>query len=223
MIYTVGGIKGGTGKTTIATNLAVWLGKKYKNVLLIDGDDQATATDFTLWRNENPKLQGDPGYTGVQLSGKAIYQQVRQMKEKYDHIVIDTGGRDTESQRAAMICSDIFLLPLQPRSLDFWTIQKVQKLLEEIRAQNPELIALAFLNRADIRSDDNRQASEVLQSTEGIIFLDTPIANRKSFSNAAGAGLSVIELEYPERIDRKACREINGLFTEILIYKPVTA
>ena len=47
MVYTVGGIKGGSGKTTIATNLAVMLHNKGRDVLFVDADDQETATDFT--------------------------------------------------------------------------------------------------------------------------------------------------------------------------------
>ena len=47
MIYTIGGIKGGSGKTTIATNLAIWLAQKETDVLLVDADEQETATDFS--------------------------------------------------------------------------------------------------------------------------------------------------------------------------------
>ena len=39
MIYTLGGIKGGTGKTTIATNLAIMLSRAGRDVLLVDADD----------------------------------------------------------------------------------------------------------------------------------------------------------------------------------------
>ena len=52
MIIVVGGIKGGSGKTTVATNLAVIRSAEGKDVLLIDSDDQETATDFTVLRNE---------------------------------------------------------------------------------------------------------------------------------------------------------------------------
>ena len=52
MIIVIGGIKGGSGKTTVATNLAVLRSSKSKDVLLIDADDQETSTDFTILRNE---------------------------------------------------------------------------------------------------------------------------------------------------------------------------
>lgn len=212
MIYTVGGIKGGTGKTTVATNLAIWLAKKGKDVLLVDADEQETATDFTTWRDHT--LKGEIGYTAVKLTGDSLRPQVQKLKSKYDHIVIDTGGRDTTSQRAALFASDYFLLPFQPRSLDFWTVTKVQNILSEIRAVKPtELKAIAFLNRADPRSQDNRNAGEALENIPDIDFIAQQLTNRKAFSNAAGQGLSVIEL-CPA--DEKAVDELNMLFKAII-------
>jgi chromosome partitioning protein len=51
MIYVVRGIKGGSGKTTVATNLTVALVLEGRDILLVDADDQETATDFSAWRN----------------------------------------------------------------------------------------------------------------------------------------------------------------------------
>ena len=53
MIVVVGGIKGGSGKTTVATNLAIIQAVNGRDVLLIDADDQETASDFTVLRNGN--------------------------------------------------------------------------------------------------------------------------------------------------------------------------
>src|ERR1019366_2523529 len=148
MIITVGGIKGGSGKTTIATNLTVWLSQRGEDVLLVDADDQETATDFTAWREET--LNGRTGYTSVKLTGDNVRSQIQKLKDKYTHIVIDTGGRDTTSQRSAIVVSDVYLLPFNPRSFDIWTITKVQNLIREIRSVKPtELRAFSFLNRAD--------------------------------------------------------------------------
>jgi chromosome partitioning protein len=209
MIYTVGGIKGGTGKTTVATNLAVWLARQGADVLLVDADEQESATDFTAFREQT--LNGETGYTAIKLTGEPLRSQILKLKGKYDHIVIDSGGRDTVSQRAALVVSDVVLLPFQPRSYDFWTITKVQNLLSEIRAVKPaELKAFVFLNRADVRSAENRETAEALSQIEGLEFIDVQLGNRKAFANAAGQGLSVIEL-MPQ--DEKATIEINALFS----------
>src|ERR1051326_1349145 len=111
MIYTVGGIKGGTGKTTVATNLAVWLARQGADVLLVDADEQESATDFTAFREQT--LNGETGYTAIKLTGEPLRSQIMKLKGKYDHIVIDSGGRDTVSQRAALVVSDVVLLPFQ--------------------------------------------------------------------------------------------------------------
>ena len=112
-IITIGGIKGGAGKTTIATNLAIMRYLSGHDVLLIDGDDQGSATDFSSVRTE---IKGSTGYTSIQLTGSSIRTQGLMLSPKYEDVIIDAGGRDTTSQRAALIISDVVLIPFNPRS-----------------------------------------------------------------------------------------------------------
>ena len=63
--------------------------------MLVDADDQRTATDFAALRNQQG--EGLASYTSIQLSGKAVREQVLKLKNKFDYIIIDTGGRDTTS------------------------------------------------------------------------------------------------------------------------------
>ena len=210
MIYVVGGIKGGSGKTTVATNLAVALALEGRDVLLVDADEQETATDFSAWRNE--RLDGNTGYTSVQLTGQAARQELQRLAGKFQHVVIDTGGRDTTSQRAALTVADLYLVPFNPRSFDVWTLEKVTRLIQEIQTVNPKLKCFAFLNRADSRGSDNQDAAEALSDTEALTYLDAPLGNRKAYSNAAAQGLGVLEL-HPE--DAKASQEFRSLFDAI--------
>lgn len=212
MIITVGGIKGGSGKTTIATNLTVYLSRLGKDVLLVDADEQETSTDFTAWREAT--RDGDVGYTAVKLTGEQVRSQVLKLRGKYDYIVIDTGGRDTTSQRAALFASDIYLLPFNPRSFDVWTIGRVEKLIDEIQSVKPSPVQVyAFINRADHRGSDNTDAADLLASSDKMKFLNMSVGNRKAFSHAAAKGLSVQELS-PS--DEKAQNEINTLFEFII-------
>jgi chromosome partitioning protein len=203
MIVTVGGIKGGSGKTTVATNLAVIRASEGRDVILIDSDDQETASDFTILRNE--RQVGAPSYTSIKLTGAAVRTETLRLREKYQDIIIDTGGRDTTSQRAALTVADMLLVPFVPRSFDVWTLEKVGALVTEMRAANPSLRAHAFLNRTDPRGQDNDEAAEVLRDTEALSFLDAPLGTRKAFGNAAAQGLAVTELK-PQ--DPKATGEI---------------
>lgn len=207
MIIVSGGIKGGSGKTTVATNLAVIRAEQGHDVLLVDADDQETATDFTNLRNEK---QGDrPGYTSIKLTGAAVRTEILRLAPKYQDIIIDTGGRDTASQRAAMTVADVLLVPFVPRSFDVWTLEKVSALVDEMRAANPNLKAFTFLNRADPRGQDNDDTGEALKDCQALQFIDTPLGARKAFSNAAAHGLAVTELR---PTDQKAIDEIMILF-----------
>ncbi len=172
-------------------------------MLLIDADDQETATDFTNLRNE--RKDGGAGYTSIKLTGGAVRTETLRLKSKYQDIIIDTGGRDTTSQRAALTVADVLIVPFVPRSFDVWTLEKVGSLVEEMRTINAELRAYTFLNRADPRGNDNDEAEEALREAQALQFIETPLGARKAFSNAAALGLSVTELK---PTDTKATDEI---------------
>ncbi len=207
MIYVVGGIKGGSGKSTIATNLAIFMAKNFKDILLVDADDQRTASDFTLFRNE--LLNGKMDYTSIQLSGKVVRDQTLRLKSKYDHVIIDTGGRDTTSQRAAISIADVYLTPFFPRSFDIRTLEKVSSLIEEMSVVNPGLKSFSFINKADPIGKDNKEVAVFLSENKIIQYIDCCIGNRKSFSNASSQGLSITEIR-PK--DLKAIQEFTEMF-----------
>jgi len=206
VIIVVGGIKGGSGKTTVATNVAVIRASEGADVLLVDADDQETASDFTILRNE--QMAEGAGFTSIKLTGAAVRTETLRLKRKYDDIIIDVGGRDTTSQRAALSVADLLLVPFIPRSFDVWTLEKVADLVAEMQPANPKLKAVTFLNRADPRGHDNEDTAEVLQEARGLKFIAPVLGNRKAFSNAAAQGLAVTELKPP---DPKATEEMQAL------------
>lgn len=211
MVISFNSIKGGVGKSTLATTMAGWLASHGRDVLLVDGDDQETSSDFTAWREQT---LGNTGYTLVNMTGANLRKQVEAMKAKYEFIIIDTGGRDTTSQRAALSVADVSMIPFVPRSFDLWTITKVVELIDEIQSIRAEpLIAYTFLSRADIRSADNRDVAEALSQIPQLTYLPFPISNRKAISNAAGQGLTAFE---GSNSDLKAIKEIEDLFNHVL-------
>lgn len=210
MIYTVGGIKGGSGKTTIATNLVVALLRQGRDVIFVDADDQESATDFTSFRHQT--LQGEIGYTAVKVTGRELHAQVKRLAGKCDDVVIDTGGRDTVSQRSALTVAQAYLVPFAPRSLDIWTLRKVENLIAEVLPFNPGLRCLAFINKADPRGSYKEEAAELLRESEYLHFVEAAIGNRISFANAAALGLGVQEVK---PLDDKATAELQELWNGV--------
>jgi chromosome partitioning protein len=212
MIVACGGIKGGVGKTTIAVHLAVLaMAAGDGDVLLIDADSQGSASDFTALRRE--ARGGESGYTSVQLAGSAVRSEGLRLASKFETLFIDVGGRDSAAQRAALALAQVVILPFLPSSLDIWSLERTADMLQEARAYNENLRALAILNRADPLGSDNLTAMDVAREIEGLKILQTRIGNRKAFRNATGQGLAVTEIK-PR--DKKAVTEITDLFTEIM-------
>jgi len=165
MIVVIGGIKGGSGKTTLATNLVFMKSRQKKTVLLIDADDQRSASD---WVEHRENLNIETPWTTIQLHGLSLRNQLEKLKDKYEEIIIDTGGRDTTSQRSALTIADVLLVPFQPRSLDIWTLGKLSFLISEALPINPSLKAFSFINRGDPTGKDNTEALKILNESEVI-------------------------------------------------------
>jgi chromosome partitioning protein len=211
MILVIGGTKGGSGKTLLATNLTVLRAAAGSDVLLIDADEQGSAMDFT--RQRQRRLAGAAGYTAIQTREADVAVQVRQMAPKYGDIVIDVGGRDTASQRAALAVADTLVIPFAPTSVDLWTADLVVALLTDARPFNSSLRAYAVINKAFPRGSDNREAAAILQEyPEYWTYLAAPVGHRKALSNAFGGGYAVTEYQ-PK--DPKAVAELMAVYQHL--------
>jgi chromosome partitioning protein len=206
MIIVIGGIKGGSGKTTIATNLAV-MRSKSKKVLLVDADEQKSAWDWSQQRDSSSENSLRSSFSTVCMSGKSIYSNLVRLKQDYDDIIVDTGGRDTTSQRSALSIADKLVLPFKPSSIDIWTLVPIQGILNE--CVNEKLKVYGIISQADASGKDNEEAKKILEEFQNIITLETTIGNRKAFRNASSEGLGVQELN---PLDKKACQEMEELY-----------
>jgi chromosome partitioning protein len=209
MITVIGGIKGGSGKTTLATNLAV-MRSAHTKVLLVDADEQKSAWDWSQQRDCLAASKVTTSFVTVCMSGKAIYTNLIKLKEDYDDIIVDTGGRDTTSQRSALCVADQLILPFKPSSIDIWTMAPINLILSE--CVNPILKVYAVISQADSVGKDNQEAMGILGDLQNVTMLQSMIGNRKAFRNAAAEGLGVIEL--PQE-DKKASNEIENLYYSI--------
>lgn len=208
MILVVGGIKGGVGKSTLAANLAVLVARDGQDVLLVDGDSQETTMTWAAARGEREGASTDR-VTTVALVGKGVRDELRRLRPKYDTIIIDAGARDTTTQRSALTIADTVLLPFAPRGPDLWTIDAAIEMVNEIRAVNETLRALALINRADPIGNDNAEAEAAFAEHAGVLeTVPFRVGNRKAIAVAHLMGLAAVEMVRP---DPKAVAELNAL------------
>lgn len=124
--------------------------------------------------------------------------------------MIDVGGRDTASLRAALTVADTLLIPFQPRTFDVWAIDHMAALIEEAETINENLNAFSVLNAADSGGQGQRRSSNLSTTMYPNPLSDSPIVRRKVYPNAAAQGKGIIE--YLPR-DQKAVDELARLIS----------
>ena len=209
MIITVGGTKGGIGKTTLALQVAIALARSGRKVWLVDGDAQGSAIGAITARSEAGR---SPGLSAGHFSnGATLRAQVQQQRGQFDDVVIDVGGRDSSAFRAALVLTDAIVVPFAPRNFDVWALEETAALIEEARAQRDGLRAYAVMNRADTnaQSADNAEAEQAVRDMTTFTLLPVRIHNRKAFA-VASEGLHVDEVTGSKH-DAKASAEIAAL------------
>ncbi len=212
MIILIGGEKGGTGKTTLTTNLAASFALAGKDILVVDTDKQGSASAWSASREENAY---QPRIPCVQKFGKGLPEQVKDLSKRYEHIIVDAGGRDSIELRAAMIVADVLLIPIQASQFDVWTLGNMDELVKQAKAFNSNLSASIIINRASTNPSVNEttEAKAIIADFDEIKLSPIIIRDRIAFRKAAKSGLAVAELEDK---DHKAINEINTLYKNIL-------
>lgn len=214
MIILIGSEKGGTGKTTIATNLAAMRVSAGSDLLMIDTDPQGSASAWAATRSEEDEL---PRVSSIQKFGKAIAAEVKGLASKYDDLLIDTGGRNSIELRAAMTVADVLIIPIQASQFDVWTLGVMDKLVLDVSTFNPDLIVKVVLTRASTHYavHETREAKEILEDDfENLALSNVIVYDRIAYRKAAKAGMSVLELKTEE----KASKEMNKLYQEVFSY-----
>lgn len=216
MIVAVANTKGGTGKTTTAVQLALYRKVvKNRDVWLVDGDEQETALTAMGIRVDSGVSPEMP--CSLFTDGRTLMNQIRAQASKWDDVIIDVGGRATETLRAAMMVCDVLVIPVQPRCYDVWALSKLEQVIQSARTIGADFRTVCFLSCADSQGKENEAAIEAIQTySQSVDFYNIPLIRRKAFAMASGNGLSVFEYR-PK--DPKACQEISRLAEAI--FEPV--
>ncbi len=211
MIVLIGGEKGGTGKTTVVTNLSVMRMQAGKEVLLIDTDKQGSASAWASVRDQNTSVQR---VLSVQKFGSNIDHEIRSLSTKFDDILIDAGGQNSQELRAAMVAADKMYIPIQVGQFDVWTLGLMDRLIAQVRPINPNLQGFVLLNRASPNPavTEIEEIFQVMSEFENLSLCAAIIKERIAYRKAAKEGLSVVELA---RGDVKASDEMRELYKEI--------
>ena len=203
-IYVIANQKGGVGKTTLSTNLAVALSKKGQTIL-VDGDDQQSSIKWSKRRLQD-------SITTIALKDN-LKEELQQLKQNNKYIVLDVAGRDSAEFRSALLTADVLIIPTQPSQTDIEVLPFVLRLVNTAKQVNKNLKTFVVLNKAPTnnKSTEIDAALELLQQVKSVKTLNTIVRDRKQFRDAMIEGKSVLEMG-----SSKAKDELNEFLVEIL-------
>lgn len=206
MLTVVGNLKGGTGKSTVAFNLAVWLAHDKAGVMAFDLDPQCTLVDVCEVRVED-------GYEPIVEVSTDLSELERLVSDKKfkKPIIVDMSASNMLAMQRAISLADRVLIPVQPSQADIWSTQRFLKIVSNCINKDNKPEVLGFINRADTHTGvrETDEAEQALQMMQGIKVLDVRLHQRTAYRRSFSEGLGVFELDPMG----KASKEMKKLAT----------
>ena len=206
--------KGGSGKSTICTNLAVHAEEKGETVLIVDLDPQSSAT---LWHSERGTnkplvLDGQPDkLTDIIASASTLGVSL---------CLINSPSKLDAIALAVIRASDMVICPTLPDLFNLGSLQDTVQLLE---AAEKLPVTVGVINNVDKAGEEARigEATAVMEKFK-MAVCPVVIRHRPEFQTAAEKGKAVTELGAKAK---KAADEIRALwdFLDGRAKRPATA
>ncbi|MEX0340802.1 MAG: AAA family ATPase, partial [Arenibacterium sp.] len=168
-VITIAQQKGGSGKTTLAVNLATGFAKAGKSVALMDTDPQGSAGRWFMTRVEN---NDDPGLEFSTASAWGVTYECRKLADSHDIVIIDTPPKADSDLRPALRAADLVLVPVATSHLDLWAVEVVLYLAD--RERKPAMIVMTRARKGTRLGADIEAKTREMEA----IIAETPMANR---------------------------------------------
>ncbi|MEE9491818.1 MAG: division plane positioning ATPase MipZ [Gammaproteobacteria bacterium] len=202
MITVLANLKGGSGKSTVTFNLAIWLLHKSVPVKVIDLDPQQTISDVTRIRSED-------GHEPTMVVETINDIEPSEIQAFEGEVLVDVGAANLDAMRKVISVADRVIIPVPPSQPDVWATQRFLKLLGDSLLQPVASEVVTFINRADthtaIRESD--EAEEALESLSTLAVVKNRLCNRTIYRRSMSEGLAVFEM----KPSSKAAKELNKL------------
>jgi chromosome partitioning protein len=214
MIIALSNLKGGVGKTTLATNLAVAFALDGKSVCIVDTDKEQTSS--IRWSEQR---DDDKAHIAVIAIGvDRLLRETEQLSKKYDVIILDGSPNASELAITTIMTSDVVLVPVSKSAYDFWAMDNFLAKYKQAKAFRNDIQAFIVLNKFNEKQNVAKEVKEAIERDfADIPMLQTVIHDRVAYTETITEGIGVLEYK-----DKKAKDEIKRLYEEVsaLIMEP---
>jgi chromosome partitioning protein len=211
MLIAVATRKGGVGKTTIATNLAVARAASGYATKLVDTDPEKFAF---MWGGTRSEFGVLPEIPSAFMEG-AIHHALMAERANTDTVIVDCAGKNSPELVHAIAACDVLVMPYSPGQYEVWSLMTMAQMVAKYRAAGHQIRVVPVMNLLDPQQPTSPLARALEDQmlghfTEPIVKLN----DRVAYKYAAPKGQGVLE-QKRNRDNAKAQEEFALLYQEV--------